>query len=550
MTSPNPSRKPSAARKKPADRLRRLRRRRPRRPRAADGPCRRAARQGRRRRRPSRRTRRSSPGSAATTSRSSTARSATTASRSATPCGPGSSSRPPRAVATWCACSTATRRSTRPAREEAVGCAKAGIPFEVVPGVSSITAVPAYAGIPLTSAKHREVRVVNVAEGTRDAADWSSARRRPGHPGAAVGDRRDRRGGQGARRRGPLARDAGGDDPAGHHDDAAHGDLDARAHRRRRQGRQAGSADHHGASATRSARASRCPGSRPSRCSAGGCWCRAPRSRPARCPSSCVRYGAVPEEVPTISVEPPRTPQQMERAVKGLVSGRYQWVAFTSRNAVQGGPREVRGVRPRRPRVRRHQGRRGRRADRCRLRRLRGQARPGSRAASSRPPGCSRTGRRTTRCSTRSTGSSCRAPTSPPRPGGRPGRARLGGRRRHGVPHGAGRAAGRADPRGDQERRVRRRASSPRRRTVRNLVGIAGKPHASTVIACIGPADREDRRGARSAGRRPRAVAVGGRARRRRWRSTARRCGLAAVRRASRCCAPRRSARTARRKAT
>ena len=46
--------------------------------------------------------------------------------------------------------------------EEAVGCAKAGIPFEVVPGVSAVTAVPAYAGIPLTSAKHREVRVVNV----------------------------------------------------------------------------------------------------------------------------------------------------------------------------------------------------------------------------------------------------------------------------------------------------------------------------------------------------------------------------------------------------
>ena len=58
--------------------------------------------------------------------------------------------------------------------EEAVGCAKAGIPFEVVPGVSSITAVPAYAGIPLTSAKHREVRVVNVAEGIRSSADWSS----------------------------------------------------------------------------------------------------------------------------------------------------------------------------------------------------------------------------------------------------------------------------------------------------------------------------------------------------------------------------------------
>jgi uroporphyrinogen III methyltransferase / synthase len=46
-------------------------------------------------------------------------------------------------------------------------------------------------------------------------------------------------------------------------------------------------------------------------------------------------YGAVPEEVPTIAVEPPRTPQQMERAVKGLVTGRYQWIAFTSVNAVR-----------------------------------------------------------------------------------------------------------------------------------------------------------------------------------------------------------------------
>jgi uroporphyrinogen III methyltransferase/synthase len=39
--------------------------------------------------------------------------------------------------------------------------------------------------------------------------------------------------------------------------------------------------------------------------------------------------------VPTIAVEPPRTPQQMERAVKGLVTGRYEWVAFTSANAVK-----------------------------------------------------------------------------------------------------------------------------------------------------------------------------------------------------------------------
>ncbi|MEO6881964.1 MAG: bifunctional uroporphyrinogen-III C-methyltransferase/uroporphyrinogen-III synthase [Mycobacteriaceae bacterium] len=46
-------------------------------------------------------------------------------------------------------------------------------------------------------------------------------------------------------------------------------------------------------------------------------------------------HGAVPVEVPTIAVEPPRSPAQMERAVKGLVDGRYQWVVFTSTNAVR-----------------------------------------------------------------------------------------------------------------------------------------------------------------------------------------------------------------------
>jgi uroporphyrinogen III methyltransferase/synthase len=46
-------------------------------------------------------------------------------------------------------------------------------------------------------------------------------------------------------------------------------------------------------------------------------------------------YGAVPVEVPTIAVEPPRTPTQMERAIKGLVTGRYEWIVFTSTNAVR-----------------------------------------------------------------------------------------------------------------------------------------------------------------------------------------------------------------------
>jgi uroporphyrinogen III methyltransferase/synthase len=46
-------------------------------------------------------------------------------------------------------------------------------------------------------------------------------------------------------------------------------------------------------------------------------------------------FGAVPVEVPTIAVEPPRTPTQMERAIKGLVTGRYEWIVFTSTNAVR-----------------------------------------------------------------------------------------------------------------------------------------------------------------------------------------------------------------------
>ena len=45
--------------------------------------------------------------------------------------------------------------------------------------------------------------------------------------------------------------------------------------------------------------------------------------------------GATVTEVPTVSVEQPRTPQQMERAIHGLVSGRYEWIIFTSHNAVK-----------------------------------------------------------------------------------------------------------------------------------------------------------------------------------------------------------------------
>lgn len=47
------------------------------------------------------------------------------------------------------------------------------------------------------------------------------------------------------------------------------------------------------------------------------------------------KAGATCTQVPTLSVEPPRAPQQMEKAVHGIVSGRYQWLVFTSPHAVR-----------------------------------------------------------------------------------------------------------------------------------------------------------------------------------------------------------------------
>jgi uroporphyrinogen III methyltransferase / synthase len=54
--------------------------------------------------------------------------------------------------------------------EEAQACVKAGIGFEIVPGVSSVSAVPAYAGIPLTTKRHKEMAVVTCG----DKVDWSA----------------------------------------------------------------------------------------------------------------------------------------------------------------------------------------------------------------------------------------------------------------------------------------------------------------------------------------------------------------------------------------
>jgi uroporphyrinogen III methyltransferase / synthase len=218
--------------------------------------------------------------------------------------------------------------------EEAVGCAKAGIPFEVVPGVSSITAVPAYAGIPLTSAKHREVRVVNVAEGVRNAADWSSLA-----AGSATLVLLSATQVIGEVAKALVAAGRSPETPV------AMTQLGTTTTQRTVTSTLEGIAADVKAAKLAPPTITVVGDTVPLRDTLSwfetkplfGWRVLVPRTKEqAGALSDRLRtYGAVPEEVPTIAVEPPRTPQQMERAIKGLVTGRYEWIAFTSRNAVK-----------------------------------------------------------------------------------------------------------------------------------------------------------------------------------------------------------------------
>jgi uroporphyrinogen III methyltransferase / synthase len=213
--------------------------------------------------------------------------------------------------------------------EEAQACAKAGVAFEIVPGISAAGGVPAYAGIPLTDKRSRGVSVVSYAA----KLDWTAYAGGSTLVVLGAGDH--------------LAELSDSLVAAGHDLDTPvavtqHGSTTAQTTVVSTLGRLAADA--------RSARLG-CPAvvvvgevvdlretlswfeTKP----LFGWRVLVPRTKEqAASLSQRLRgFGAVPEEVPTISVEPPRNPQQMDKAVRGLVEGRYEWIAFTSVNAVK-----------------------------------------------------------------------------------------------------------------------------------------------------------------------------------------------------------------------
>ncbi|MGW8889352.1 uroporphyrinogen-III synthase [Streptomyces sp. NPDC055749] len=223
---------------------------------------------------------------------------------------------------------------------EMLACAAAGVPFEVVPGVANVVGVPAYAGVPLRDAQGADVRFVDA----RTASDRCWAEVGASDATAVVSTTLD-----------SVASAAGELVSAGRKPDTPLTVTIAGTTTRQRtwtatlgtiaqlfkQTKVLPSPDGHqpviAVVGERSSAAQREQlawfESKPM----FGWKVLVPRTKEqaASLSDQLRSYGAVPHEVPTIAVEPPRTPQQMERAVKGLVTGRYEWIAFTSVNAVK-----------------------------------------------------------------------------------------------------------------------------------------------------------------------------------------------------------------------
>ena len=215
---------------------------------------------------------------------------------------------------------------------DAAACAKAGVRFEIVPGVPAATAVPAYAGIPLATEPTGEVRIIHAAEATQLAYSPATLVVLGAEAGPAeLGKMLIAAGWPDGTR---LAITWDGTTSAQQTVVSSLGrigpDLKAAGVS---LANTLGSAIAVVGDAVGAREQLSWFETKP----LFGWRVLVPRTKEqAAVVSQRLReYGAVPEEVPTIAVEPPRTPQQMERAVKGLVTGRYQWVAFTSTNAVR-----------------------------------------------------------------------------------------------------------------------------------------------------------------------------------------------------------------------
>ncbi|EGD44579.1 uroporphyrinogen-III synthase [Nocardioides sp. WG-D5] len=213
--------------------------------------------------------------------------------------------------------------------EEAQSCAKAGIGFEIVPGVSSVSAVPAYAGIPLTTKDHQEVAVVTCNEKI-DWSQYADNRTLVLLSGVGmIGDIAKELVAAGRSAKTPVAITRVGTttEQATVESTLENIAVDARAARMAPPaivviGKVVNLRETLSWFETKPL---------------FGWRVLVPRTK-EQAPALSLKlkgFGAVPEEVPTISVEPPRNPQQMDKAVRGLVEGRYNWIAFTSINAVR-----------------------------------------------------------------------------------------------------------------------------------------------------------------------------------------------------------------------
>ena len=214
---------------------------------------------------------------------------------------------------------------------EAAALRKAKVPFEIAPGVSTAVAVPAYAGLGLTGRRSREVHVISASD---PDVDWSSlARDRvtvviPDGADAAPAIAKEL---VGAGRSGetPMIITRGGTTLEQRSIVTTLDDVAADVKAAKQAGPGVVVVGEVVEQRDRLAWFDVKP--------LFGWRVLVPRTqdRSDDLLDRLVRFGAIPVEVATISVEPPRTPQQMDRAVHGLVSGRYEWIGFTSVNAVR-----------------------------------------------------------------------------------------------------------------------------------------------------------------------------------------------------------------------